>query len=183
MTPSHAASRILVLDGHDGAGKTTLGARLARHAAGRLVRPFRDTLGDMITWLWKHDRHALADAVACAAVEKAISENDGVTLLVFDRHWLCLFTVLPESHYAHWFPLPPTVLVWTDVETTCERLVSRGEPIESGALHEHYCRRYRELAARFEVPVLDTTGRRPEESMEELLALAPVRALLDRGRR
>ena len=69
------------------------------------------------------------------------------------------------------------------METTCERLVSRGEPIESGALHEHYCRRYRELAARFEVPVLDTTGRRPEESMEELLALAPVRALLDRGRR
>ena len=43
--------QILVLDGHDGAGKTILAHLLADYFRGKYVKPFNNDLGDMIMWL------------------------------------------------------------------------------------------------------------------------------------
>jgi thymidylate kinase len=149
--------QIIVLDGHDGVGKTALAQALADRVGGVYVKPFNGSLGDMIAWLWGREDYDFADHLARLAVVKASESQPSGRLLIFDRHWLSLFTVLPESLFQHWYPLPPTILCWTDLHTTRRRLSDRGETEGDHDRHEHYIARYRELADRFAVPVVDTT--------------------------
>lgn len=169
----------LVLDGHDGAGKTVLAQLLAEHTGGRYVKPFNGSLGDTIAWLYERERFDLTNQIAHVAIEKVYSEHANEPLLIFDRHWLSMFTVLPEAYYSSWLPLPPTILCWTDVATTCSRLIERGEPVGDVSQHAYYCRRYHELAEQLAIPVLDTTRRSVAESLEWLLAHPLVQALQD----
>jgi hypothetical protein len=155
---------VFVLDGHDAAGKTTLAALLAERTGARLVRPFEGKLGKLIAWSWGRGDFEVADTIARASVRKELASNGDARALVFDRHWLSLFTVLPRRLHDAWQPLPPTVLCWTDVETTCRRLAERGEEVGDVRTHAHYCAVYRELAAEHGVPVVDTTRLGVEEA-------------------
>jgi len=162
--------QILVLDGHDAAGKSTLVGLLSDRLGAQVVKPFAGPLGDLIAWLWGDGRFEEADMVARLAVERA---NQVSARAVFDRHWLSLFTVLPERMWERWLPLPPTVLCWADVETTCRRLEIRGEPVGDRAAHEYYVDRYRVLAERLGVPIVDTAASSEEDCVEEILGLWP----------
>jgi hypothetical protein len=164
-----AAPAIFAVEGHDAAGKSTLAELLADRTGARLVRPFSGALGDLIAWLWGREEFALADEVARASVRKEIMSHVDGRPLIFDRHWMTMFTVLPSKLHDHWRPLPPAALCWTDVDTTCERLRSRGEPVGDRRLHERYCTLYRQIAVDHRVPIVDTTRRTVGESLDELL--------------
>ena len=161
---------IIVLDGHDGAGKSTIGSLLAERLGGLQVKPYTDSLGDMLSWLWQKSHFELVDELARLAIEKVIEENPGSTLLIFDRHWLSMFTVLPESFYEKWYPIPTTILCWADEETTIRRLRERGESIVEDDMHAHYCRLYKSLAERYGIPVIDTSLRTAEVSAQLIMA-------------
>lgn len=166
------APDIIVLDGHDGAGKTTLAHRVAASLGGAYVKPFDSTLGDMIAWLCEERRFVLADQLSRASIEKITRERPESSLLVFDRHWLSMFTLFPVELREKWLPLPPSILCWTDLETTRARLSARGEDPGNDAEHEHYIALYRTLAEEFKAPVVDTTGESVEESLSRVLELA-----------
>lgn len=166
---------ILVLDVHDGAGKTTLANLLAEKVSGEYVKPFNNSLGDMIAWLYKNQKYALTDTVSRLAIEKVYDENKydenkNVNCLIFDRHWLSIFTLLPEKYFSNWGKLPKTFLCWVDVETTIQRLTERGETILENDRHEYYCSQYKKLAERFGVPLIDTNKYNIDESLEKILA-------------
>ena len=100
---------IIVLDGHDGAGKSTIGSLLAERLGGLQVKPYTDSLGDMLSWLWQKSHFELVDELARLAIEKVIEENPGSTLLIFDRHWLSMFTVFTREFSMRsgiQYPLP-----------------------------------------------------------------------------
>lgn len=160
--------RIIVLDGHDGAGKTTLAFALAEHLGGRNVSPFQDLLGDMIAWLWRRAQYAEADSLARAAIVRTLDINADADCLVFDRHWLCMFTVLPEQFWSGWFPLPLTILCWADVQTTQRRLSERGEDLGNPQMHQHFCRVYRDIALKFGARILDTSQSTPQEALRQI---------------
>jgi hypothetical protein len=161
----------LVLDGHDGAGKTTLAARLAEEVGGVHVRPFGGSLGEQMLGSAERGDFRAAALLARRGIERVL-ESQPARTLVFDRHWMTLFTLLPESFWSDWLPPPPTTLCWSALDTTRLRLRLRGEAEGSSETHEHYLRRYRDLADRFGCPLLRTDQLSPEESLEHLLAWA-----------
>lgn len=162
---------ILAIDGHDGAGKSSVASVVAQAMGGTVIKPFRDSLGDMIAWLWGREQFALANQLALQAVQKCVEESRGKRPLVFDRHWLTMFTVLPESFYHVWHPLPQTVLCWSNLETTLARLRQRGEEIGDIGKHRYYLSRYRELAVRFGVRAIDTSTNSVDETAARVLEM------------
>jgi len=172
---------ILVIDGHDGAGKTSVAQRLDP-VYGRYVKPFSGTLGDHIAWLASKQRWAEVDTTARAAVEFILERHAEAERLIFDRHWLSMFTLLPEEHRVAWYPVPHTVLCWTNLDTTLHRLDRRGEAIGDVGKHRHYIEAYAALAARYRVPVVDTTELTPEEGAAEVVRLAGLSPVLEEAR-
>jgi hypothetical protein len=163
--------RVLVLDGHDGAGKTTLAARMAQVLGGVHIQPFAGTLGQLFLWASTQGDATFASELARRAVEYAFVVNDA-PLLVFDRHWMTVFSVLPKSYWLAWEPLPPTALCWVSLETTISRLATRGDVEVQPQEHIRYLSIYRELGRRFGCYMLRTDQLSIEESLEELLKWA-----------
>ena len=170
--PAFQNKNILVLDGHDTAGKTTLARLVADSFGGRYVKPFDGTLGEMIIWLYERQRFELVDELSRATVAKTVLENSGASLLVFDRHWMSMFTFLPSPLRKGWFPLPATILCWADLPTTAKRLSDRGENVGSLAEHGHFIQLYRDIADEYAVPLVDTSVDSVEESLATILRLA-----------
>lgn len=150
----------LVLDGHDGCGKSTIAALVAERIGGRVVKPFCDSLGDHIAWLWGNQRFTEADVLSRSAVER-ISDTDDPRPMVFDRHWTTMFTVLPEEYWPNWGDLPPTVVCHAPTEVVRARLGERGEARGDRAEHDYYQNRYRELAALTPRALVLDTGATP----------------------
>lgn len=167
----------IVLDGHDGAGKTTLAMLVAREINAKYVKPFADTLGDLIAWSFRRKQFDLTNTIALAAIEKIIDENSDEEVLVFDRHWLSMFTVLPKEYHEQWKPLPFTVLCWADEETTRRRLAEKGEK-ESLSNTRYYCELYKELAREYGVPVIDTTKSCIDTDVRRMCSLIRERGIL-----
>ena len=174
MGESSTSPQIIVLDGHDGSGKTTLARLAAETLGGTYVKPFDATLGDMIMWLSDERRYEFADRLARASIEKIMKEHPASPLLIFDRHWLSMFTLFPAELRDSWYPLPATILCWTDLETTKLRLSTRGEYPGDDAEHERYIRLYRTLANSFDVPIIDTTSESPRASLDRIVELVRV---------
>lgn len=143
------APPVVAIDGHDGSGKSSIGAAIAKEYGLRLARPFADSLGDHIAWLWRHKQFALANDVARTAVRRVLASagSDGV---LCDRHWTTMFTVLPEAFWRDWENdgLPPTIVCWASTATTVGRLRERGEDPGDPSKHDYYSRLYRDLASR-----------------------------------
>ena len=164
---------ILVLDGHDGAGKTTLARLVAESLEGTYVNPFDGTLGDMLAWLCEEQRFDLADQLARASIQKIVNDHSGSPTLIFDRHWMSMFTLFPVELSSSWFPLPATVLCWADLETTISRLSSRGEDPSDAAGHQHFVQSYLRLAEQHSVPVVDITRESVRKSLARILNFLP----------
>jgi len=146
---------ILALDGHDGAGKTTLGRRLAEALEVPYLRPFGGAGGQRL--LADSAGGRFAD-VSCAAREMVGTALTSVhaPVVVFDRHWMTAFTLVDETWWDAWFPLPPTLLCWADLATTLQRLTRRHETPADVSAHAHYVAVYRALAERFGCDIVRT---------------------------
>jgi broad-specificity NMP kinase len=163
---------VLVFDGHDGCGKSTLAKAVAEREGGVVVKPFADSLGDHIAWLWRSKRFAEADALARASVERVMTSHPE-RLLVFDRHWATMFSVLPQGYWHSWHPLPPTVVCRADTSVVMRRLDSRGEDGGDPAVHDHFDRVYTELAGLAPAAtVIDTTDTPFDECVHRAVAFA-----------
>lgn len=146
---------ILAFDGHDGSGKTSLALRVAELSGASYRRPFAGVRGERLFALASAGRYEEANAHAISCVRRARG-SDGARI-VFDRHWMTVFTLLPQQCWDEWLPLPPTVLCWADLETTTRRLAQRERQGAGESDHERWLTTYRALSERFECEVVDTT--------------------------
>ena len=139
----------------------------AESVGGIVVKPFGDTLGDHIAWLWSTGRFEEADWLARSSVERIRSQSQ-TRPLVFDRHWATMFSVLPQEYWAAWLPLPKTVVCHASPEVTMERLVARGESPLTHEHHDHFDSVYRSLGESRGALVLDTSINSPDESFSSV---------------
>jgi adenylate kinase family enzyme len=160
-------ARVLVLDGHDGSGKTTLALKLAESLGGVYVRPFAKSIGERFTSSVNRGEYSVASDIARNAVEGALSTIDG-RVMVFDRHWMTAFSLLPESYWKAWQPLPPTTLCWANLKTTLRRLRLRSRDDNHCYDHAKFLTIYWKLAERFECNILRTDRLNLEDSVEAL---------------
>lgn len=165
--PQAPPRTVLVLDGHDGGGKTTLATRLAEAVGGIHVRPFAGSVGESLLRAGESADYDLASKIALDAVRNAYRVDPPV--IVFDRHWMTVFTLVPEQYWDVWMPLPPTTLCVASYDATLARLRSRGEP-GAGFGHRYYLNRYADIARRFSCNVVRTDDRPPDASLASLVS-------------
>jgi hypothetical protein len=161
---------ILALDGHDASGKTTLAKRLAAVLGGVHVRPFAGSDGPRLLALAATDPDGVisfAEDSLAAAAERARAD-----VLVFDRHWLTVCSLLPTGLWTRLQGLAatPTALCWADLPTTLARLRERGEDPQPAAEHIHYLDIYLRLASAHGCLLLRTDREPEEQSLDRLIA-------------
>ena len=172
-TTAASGPLILALDGHDGAGKTTLARRLAAALDIPYVYPFTGAEGSRILVAAESGQHDEAQHLARGLLQRAIANPAPV--LVFDRHWMTLFSLLPESYWPAWQPLPATTLCWADLKTTQARLEARGEEAMPVEWHQYYVDLYPKLASRFGCRVIRTDLMSEDEAAARVLEWAEER--------
>jgi hypothetical protein len=167
-------ARVVALDGHDGAGKTTIATALAHALGAEYVRPFGGATGHALMAAATAHDHAQVLTIGHDALHDALETHREAPALVLDRSWLTVASLVePEQFAAAWTLWIPTILCWSDLATTLARLDQRTEAPEELAWHTLYLDRYLELARRFDVPVLRTDTAPVEDcvrSVQEIVA-------------
>lgn len=162
---------LLVLDGHDGAGKSTLALGLAEALGAPYVRPFSgEYAARMVAEAERGDTRLVAE-IARQSAERALAARDE-PVLVCDRHWLTVYALAPETCWEPWRPGPSTTLCWADLGTTLARLATRDERRSPPSYHAYFIRRYWDLGLRFGCNVLRTDNQSIEACREQLLLWA-----------
>jgi thymidylate kinase len=159
----------IVFDGHDCSGKSSLAKLFVESNLNAVyIRPFEKNIGELFWWLYTKKEYVLANELALNSVKRAEEENIG-KLLVFDRHWLTLFSILPEDYWEVWHPLPETILCWADPVNTNIRMKERGEKELFDGYNEYYCNYYLELAKKFGIKVVNTSNKALEKALGEIM--------------
>jgi hypothetical protein len=150
---------IIALDGHDGAGKTTLATELAKHLHGISIRPFAGSAGSKLIEAGKSRNIKKLIRIGSDSITEAILATPKNTPIVLDRGWMTVASLAPdlEFFFSNWHIWVPTVLCWTNLETTLSRLSLRhNEASYSIPWHRHYLNVYKKLAKRSNSFILRT---------------------------
>ncbi len=150
---------VIALDGHDGAGKTTLASILANRIGGKSVRPFSGAIGAELMRAGECKDIAQLIRIGNSAIAKAVASVSGNTPVILDRGWMTVASFIPESEefYKQWNNWVPTALCWAELRTTLSRLSIRSdEKLEPLEWHEHYIAVYLEIAKRSESLIVRT---------------------------
>jgi hypothetical protein len=146
----------LAVDGHDGSGKTTLARGLAGALGAGYCRPFSGVPGGRFLAESEAGRPHAAIRIAEAAVSEALQGFGPADVVVCDRLWITVLSVLPPDLFDVWTYRAPSLLCWSDLATTTARLRSRPEKQEALDWHHGYLPKYLDIAERFACPVLRT---------------------------
>ncbi len=146
---------IIAFDGHDGSGKTSLSKELAALWTGIYVRPFGGITGRMLIESFEHKNFNLTFEIGLNAIRETENLYSN-SLLVFDRHWMTVLSLLPKELRLKWSIYPPTVLCWTDLQTTKSRLVKRNEQQFDDKYHQYYIDKYPQLVGTQNLLKIDT---------------------------
>lgn len=160
----------LGLDGHDGAGKTTLGRAAATALGAEYVAPFAGRVGARLLRAASSADYDLTLEVGAAALSAALSRIDPGTSVVLDRSWMTVASLVPPDVFdRYWCMWIPTLLCWTDLPTTLARLNVRAEAPASLSSHRYYLRCYRDIAVRHRCFVIDTSKKTEGEALQQVL--------------
>lgn len=120
--------KLLVLDGHDAAGKTTLARRLAAAVGARCLRPFGGEFGRRLIDAYRAGDAQATIAIGRRAILDCLASLQNDEPVVLDRGWLTVATLVPRHLFAaEWDLWTPVTLLWCNEAVTRARLREREE--------------------------------------------------------
>jgi thymidylate kinase len=155
-------NKVISIDGHDGVGKTTLCQLLTKQLNGIYVRPFGGVVGTDIIQLAEEEKYNDLLELATTTMQDLYSKDQN-TLLIFDRHWITIFSLLPKSYWQQWHDFPKTFLVTASLTTIKQRLTDRVEKQFSDTYHTFYLETYLAIAKKFHCTCLSSDKQTPEQ--------------------
>ncbi len=151
---------VIALDGHDGAGKTTLARALAEHVSGVYARPFHGAIGIALLEAGAAGDLDRLIAIGERAIGAALDTAGERRPVVLDRGWMTVASLSTRAQFeafaARWRLWVPTALCWANLSTTLARLADRDEGQETVASHRYYLDVYRSLAERTDSLIVRT---------------------------
>ncbi|MBD8546793.1 hypothetical protein [Sphingomonas sp. CFBP 8760] len=167
--------KILALDGHDAAGKTSLARGLAHAVGARYARPFGGEPGRRLITAYQADRPEDVLAIGHKAILAQLDAAAPDERLIFDRGWLTVATLVPHDLFAKtWDLWLPTALLWCDEATTRARLELRPfDDDEPEDWHAHFLAAYRDRFSLRPGATLRT------DQLSEVACLVELRRLFD----
>jgi len=160
-------NKIIVLDGHDGSGKTTLSKMLAAHINGIYVRPFGGKNGKVLIESAEKKEYELTIQIGIDSIQQIYNQHTNQTL-VFDRHWMTVLSLLPEQLWKKWTIYPPTILCWANLQTTKKRLHQRMEQKFDDEYHQSYLNIYKNLVSHHNSLIIDTNRESIQDSLNTI---------------
>ncbi|WP_428738256.1 hypothetical protein [Sulfurimonas sp.] len=163
---------IIALDGHDGAGKTTLSVQLANALEGTAIRPFGGSIGTKLMKAGENQKFEELLKIGTEAIQTAIASVEGNNPIILDRGWMTVASLIPEIDFffENWHQWVPTALCFANIDTTLSRLSKRTyESAEPIAWHQHYLSVYKALAKRSGSFILHTDQMDEKVCVEQLL--------------
>jgi thymidylate kinase len=156
---------VIVVEGYDGTGKTTLALSLADRLGYRYSKPYAKT-GELIKFLHENKYYEEAHAVAFRSVEMELAKDS--RNIVFDRHWLTPIVYAGEQG-AHLWGLrkPLTIICTCDESGIRRRLIQRGEQICDNNIKS--AEKFLQYAKKFGLHTVDTTNLDMSASLERAL--------------
>jgi len=158
--------RKIVIDGYNYSGKSELVSDIQINISDALVfQTFDSNIGEFFMWLYNNKRYRLANDVLLNTVfmkdicnKNVYGEDDN--LIIYDTHWLTMFSILPEKYWSTWFPLPKTIICWASGNKTIENMINSGlKQVFCGGV-DYNCKLYFEIAQMFiceHIKFIDTT--------------------------
>lgn len=164
---------VVGLDGHDGAGKTTLARAAAEVLGAEVVRPFAGAAGSRLMAAATAGEISDVLEIGSVAIRAALDSRTSGRSLVLDRSWVTVATLVPrEVFVAEWDLWPFTIVCWADLPTTLRRVRTRDEPQERDDWHRGYIDLYAQLAAELDVPLVRTDDRSVDRALAHVLELS-----------
>jgi thymidylate kinase len=151
-------NRIIAFDGHDGSGKTSLSKMFSEKSNAMYIRPFGGDTGMQLLSLAEKKDYEAVLTFGFSTIQDCYDKCKDETL-VFDRHWMTVFSLIPETYFHvldSWKPLPETFLCYADLDTTLIRLRKRTEEAFSKEYHQHYLDIYKKLGLQYNATIIRT---------------------------
>jgi len=149
---------IIMLEGHDGSGKSTIAKSLVEKTGAQYVSFLREY--DLIKYI---DPPTLPPEEIVALTKRALDNLlSRKGSFVMDRGFLTPLSELPPQYWGElreYFNKIKTVICYADLPTTIERLKKGKETDESDVYNnQRYIDFYAKIAKRFNLPVVDTSA-------------------------
>jgi hypothetical protein len=134
------------------------------------VRPYGNAVGAISFDLYRRGELAKLKSFR-THVEEFYERSDYPSGVVFDRLHASSLSLFPESDWPDKLDCrTQPIILWCSIDATLKRVSQRGRDLWSSSEHSYFIEKFRKLAERYSLRLIDTSAKTPDAIASELAA-------------